>query len=217
MKLTVMQTFNSQFRSCSTAKMTLPANIQEIFFETLHGDKSLLEFEEWLYTEKMLESILSPEDYLELISFGYKDDTDKYDLYKLLVKLIDKGEYEKWKLLKLLHQALQKDKDLPQILMAFYDLCCQGYHFLDNLGMGYGLAVEVPLSQADSWDELTVEQQQKLLNSFYPRIEGEMRQIIRWLQMGKVVPTGIRNDFNYYSFIDNRTVEEKRSTEFYNQ
>ncbi len=47
--------------------MTLPANIQEIFFDTLNGDKSVLEFEEWLYADKKLETILNSDDYLELI------------------------------------------------------------------------------------------------------------------------------------------------------
>ncbi|TDH26902.1 hypothetical protein EXU57_08840 [Segetibacter sp. 3557_3] len=191
--------------------MTLPADIKETFFETLYGDKSVLDFEQWLYADKRLESALLAEDYLDLISYGYKGDRVKYGLYKLLEKHIDKGEYEKWKLLKLLRKALKRDNDLPEILRRFYDLYCKGYGFLDNLGLGYGLAVEVP-PQADSWEELTAEQQQKLLNSFYPEIEYEIKKAISWLESDKVVLTGFQDEYYHYEYIDNRTEDEKQPT-----
>jgi hypothetical protein len=98
--------------------------------------------------------------------------------------------------------------------MTFYDLYCKGYNFLDNLGLGYGLAVEVPYSQADSWGELTPEQQETLLNSFYPNIEYEIKKVIRWLETGKVVLTGFQDDYQHYEYIDNRTDEEKQPTAY---
>ena len=110
--------------------MTLPSDINEIFFQVLHGDKSVLYFEQWLYADNRLESILTREDYLDLISYGYKGDRVKYGLYVLLEKHIDKGEYEKWKLLRLLNKALQRNSDLPEILVLFYNLYCNGYEFL---------------------------------------------------------------------------------------
>ena len=189
--------------------MNLPTDIKKTFFETLHGDISVLEFEQWLYADRQLECILTLEDYLDLISYGYKGDRVKYGLYKLLEKHIDKGEYEKWKLIRLLHKALRRDKDLPQILMTFYDLYCKGYDFLDNLGLGYGLAVKVPYSQADSWNELTAVQQLNLINSFYPGIENEIKKVIKWLDSGKVILTGIQDEYNYFGYIDNRKEEEK--------
>ncbi len=192
--------------------MTLPADIKQIFFDTLHGDTSVLEFEQWLYADKQLETILNSDDYLELISYGYKRDNAKYGLYQLLEKLIDKGEYEKYRILCLLTKALNKDKELPQILMTFYDLYCKGYNFFDNLGLGYGLAVEVPYSQADSWDELNSEQQLNLINSFYPDIEMEIKKVISWLDNGNVVLTGIKDEYNDFQYIDNRTEIEKQPT-----
>ena len=195
--------------------MTLPADIKQVFFETLYGDKTVLEFEVWLYANKNLDNILNPEDYLELISLGYKSSTAKYDLAKLLEPLVDKGEYEKWKLLKMLAKALQRDKELPQLLMSFYDLYCKGYSFLDNLGLGYGLAVEVPYSQADTWDELSVDQQQKLLASFYPQLNIELTKVIDWLNSGKIILTGNKDQYNYYfDYVDNRNDEEKKPTAY---
>lgn len=190
--------------------MMLPADIQQLFFDTLHGDKNVLDFEQWLYSDKQLETILHPDDYLELISYGYKSNAAKYGLEKIIEKFIDKGEYEKWRLLKLLTKALQRDKELPQILMTFYDLYCKGYFFFDNLGLGYGLAVEVPYSEADYWHELTNEQQQNVLASFYPQLDIEIEKVIKWLDNNTVIPTGQRDEYNHFVYIDNRTEQEKK-------
>lgn len=195
--------------------MTFPADIRQVFFETLFGDKTVLEFENWLYADKNLENILRPEDYLELISLGYKSSTAKYDLAELLERLIDKGEYETWRLLNMLTKALQRSRELPHLLMSFYDLYCKGYSFLDNLGLGYGLAVEVPYSQADYWDELSADQQQKLLASFYPQLDIELRKVIDWLNSGKIILTGSKDQYNhYFDYVDNRNAEEKKPTAY---
>lgn len=194
--------------------MILPTDIQEIFFNTLNGEKSVLEFEQWLYVNKQLESILNADDYLDLISYGYKGENVKYDLYRLLEKHIDKGELEKRRIRNLLIKTLTRDKELPELLMTFYDLYCRGYNFLDNLGLGYGLAVEVPYSQADSWYELTEEQQKNLLNSFYPDIENEIQKVISWLDNEKVILTGIKDEYNHFEYIDNRTEAEKQPATF---
>jgi len=95
----------------------------------------------------------------------------------------------------------------------FYDSYCNGYSFLDNLGLGYGLAIEVP-SQADSWNKLTSEQQENLLTSFYPNIENEIQKVIDWLNNNKVILTGTQDEYNHYEYIDNRTEEEKLSTAY---
>ncbi|MEO7529756.1 MAG: hypothetical protein ABIS69_00045 [Sediminibacterium sp.] len=195
--------------------MTLPADIKQLFFETLCGDKTVLDFEQWLYADSQIESILNSDDYLELISYGYKSDAAKYGLDTLLERLIDKGEYEKWWLRRLLSKALQGDKELPQLLMTFYDLYCKGYSFLENLGLGYGLAVEVPYSQADNWHELTDEQQQNLLKSFYPQLNTEIGKVISWLDSDKIILTGNKDNYNhYFDYTDNRTEDEKKPTAY---
>jgi hypothetical protein len=78
--------------------MILPKDIQEIFFETLYGDKTVLEFEQWLYANKQLEHILSADDYLDLIAYGYKGNRAAQGLYPLLEKQINRSEYKMWTL-----------------------------------------------------------------------------------------------------------------------
>jgi hypothetical protein len=197
--------------------MALPLDIKQFFFDTLNGDKSVLEFEQWLYANTQLESVLDAGDYLDLISYGYKQPDAKYGLFKLLEKHIEKGEFEKSRILRLLTKALNKDKELPQILMTFYDLYCKGYQFLDNLGLAYGLAVEVPRvknTTAESWEELTAKQQEDLLQSFYPGIESELKKVISWVVTGKVILTGVQNNYDHFEYIDNRTELEKMPTAY---
>ena len=195
--------------------MILPTDIQNIFFDTLSGDKTILEFEQWLYADKQLETVIDSDNYLDLISFGYKSENAKYGLFRLLEKHIDKGELETRRIYGLLTKALNRDKELPKILVTFYDFYCKGYNFFDNLGLGYGLAIEVPRienTKADTWDELTQEQQSNLLDSFYPDLETEIKKVIYWLDNRKVILTGIKNQYNHFEYIDNRTEIEKQPT-----
>ena len=195
--------------------MILPTDIQNIFFDTLSGDKTILEFEQWLYADKQLETVIDSDDYLDLISFGFKSENAKYGLFRLLEKHIDKGELETRRIYGLLTKALNRDKELPKILVTFYDFYCKGYNFFDNLGLGYGLAIEVPRienTKADTWDELTQEQKSNLLDSFYPDLETEIKKVIYWLDNRKVILTGIKNQYNHFEYIDNRTEIEKQPT-----
>ena len=194
--------------------MTLPTDIQEIFFDTLSGDKTVLEFEEWLYTDRRLENILHPEEYLELISFRYKSDVAKKWLPRILEKHIDIGELEKRRIHKLLTKALNGDKELPEILMTFYELYCNGYNFFDNIGLGYGLRIQVPgiNNYEETWDDLNEAEKNTLLENFYPGLETEINKVIYWLDAGKVILTGIKDEDNHFEYIDNRTELEKQPT-----
>ncbi|MEA5403217.1 hypothetical protein VB776_09850 [Arcicella sp. DC2W] len=194
--------------------MTLPADIEQIFFDTLSGDKTALEFEQWLYADKRLETILNSDDYLDLISYGYKTDNAKYGLFRLLEKHIDKRQLETRRIRKLLTKSLNRNKELPEILMTFYDLYCKGYNFFDSLGLGYGLRVEVPgiNNYEETWDDLNEVEQATLLNSFYPDLETEINKVISWLDTGKVILTGIKDEYNHFEYIDKRTELEKQPT-----
>ena len=175
-----------------------------------------MEFEQWLYAEKRLEDILPTDDYLELISFGYKSETAKKCIPKLLEKHIDKGDLEKRRIHRLLTKALKKDNELPEILMNFYDLYCKGYNFLDNLGLGYGLQIEVPgiNNHQETWNDLTETEQATLINSFYPDLDGEIKKIISWLDSGKIILTGIKDEYDHFEYVDNRTELEKQPTSY---
>lgn len=115
-------------------------------------------------------------------------------------------------MLELLNEAKQKTERLPYILIEFYDLYCKGYNFLQDLGLGIGIAVEVPgvnNISADTWEELTTEQQKELLVSFSPELENCIEQIIYWLEAKKIILTGEQDEIGHYEYKDLRTEEEK--------
>jgi hypothetical protein len=193
---------------------TLPQDIKERFYKTIKGDISLDDFEQWLYANKELEKYLNSDDYLDLISLSFKKSGAKYELWNLLKKHIDLGAFEKYKMLELLNEAKQKNERLPYILMEFYDLYCKGYSFLQDLGLGIGLAVEVQRvnnTTADTWDELTIEQQKELLDSFSPELEDCIGQVIYWLETKKIILTGEQDEIGHYDYKDLRTEEERKS------
>lgn len=192
----------------------LPQNIKEQFFKTIKGDISLLDFEQWLYDNKEIEKHLDSDDYLNLISINFKNGRAKYDLWKFLKKYIGLEEFEKYKMLELLNEAKQKTEQLPYILMEFYDLYCKGYSFIQDLGLGIGLAVEVPRvnnTTVNTWDELTTEQQKELLDSFSPELEDCIEKAINWFETKKIILTGEQNDLGHYEYQDLRTEKKKKS------
>ena len=192
----------------------LPKEIKERFFKTIEGEFSLCDFEQWLYTDKDIENHLRPADYQDLISLDFKKSGAKYELLNLLKNHIDQGEFETYKMLGLLYEAKQKNEQLPYILMEFYDLYCRGYSFLQDLGLGIGLEVEVPRvndSTAGSWEELSAEQKKNLLDSFSPKLEECIEQVIYWLKEKKIILTGEQDDNGHYVYNDLRTEEEKKS------
>lgn len=193
---------------------TLSQDIKEKFYKTIKGDISLGDFEEWLYDDRELEKHLKSDDYLDLISLSFKKSGAKYELCNLLKKHIYLGEFETYKMLGLLNEAKQKTVRLPYILMEFYDLYCKGYNFFQDLGLGIGLAVEVPRvnnTTADTWDELTREQQKELLDSFSPELEECIERVIYWLETKKIILTGEQDEIGHYKYEDLRNEEEKKS------
>jgi hypothetical protein len=192
----------------------LPQDITEIFFKTIKGDFPIDQFEQWLYANKDLEILLNSDDYIELISLSFKKSGAKYELSNLLKKHIDLREFETYKMLGLLKEAQQKTDRLPYILMEFYDLYCKGYNFLEDLGIGFGLAVEVPSvnnTTAESWNELSSRQQKELLESFCPLLDECLKQIIDFLETKKIILTGEQDEMGSYDYEDFRTVIERKS------
>jgi len=192
----------------------LPKHIKERFFKTIKGDISIQEFEQWLYADNELEPILESGDYLDLISFSFKRSGAKYELWNLLKKHIDIGEFETYKLLELFYEAKHQSEKLPFILMDFYELYCKGLIFLREIGLRYGLSVVVPRManvKADTWEELTESQQKRLLDSFTPNLENEIDKVIDWLETKKIIINGERDEIGYYVYDDFRTDEEGKS------
>lgn len=178
----------------------------------IKGDISLDDFEKWAYEFNHLESILGPDDYLDIISLDYKKSGAKYELYNILKRLIDLGEFETYKMLELLNEAKLKNERLPLILTEFYNLYCKGYDFLQDLGLGFGLMIEVPPPKysKDNWDNLKGDEKKDLLSSFSPEIDEAIQKVIDWLMNKRIILTGEQDEIGHYNYQDFRTEEERR-------
>ena len=192
---------------------TLPQSLKELFYRIITGEIPLLDFEQWLYASAEVEQLLSADDYLALLTLNYQKSGARHEVVKVLKQQIDLGEFETYKLLKLLQEAILKTPRLPFILVEFYYLYCRGYDFLQDLGLGYGLTVDSPWVEnttADSWDELTSAQQAELLASFSPGLEHELDQVQRWLLTKQIILTGERDELGHHTYRDLRPSTERR-------
>lgn len=192
----------------------LPEYIELLFFRTLKGETTIEDFERWLYDSREFESLVTEEEYLDFISLSYKAPSARHELAKLIRENIDLGRYETWKLKQLLVSVLERTGDYPRAIIAFYDLYCSGYRFLETLALGFALPLDSPMSPstADSYEQLTVKERDYILNVFYPSIEGEVRKVMDWLDSGEIELTGLTDELGHYEFLDKRTSHDRAFT-----
>ena len=172
------------------------------------------DFERWVYAEKGLEDLLGPDEYLGLISLDYRLPSSLYEAEKILRRYIDIGDYHEWYLRRVLQKVIDRTEDAHESIEQCYDLYCDGYDFLDNLGLGYGLSIAVPPSEygADTWDALASAEQKRLIDGFYPDVRQEAEKVLRWLDTRKIVLTGQGEGTEGIQYQDNRTAEERKPT-----
>ena len=204
----------------------IPAEIKKTFFEFLNCQIALTDFEQWVYETLSLEEVLNSNDYLELISLDFTQRHEKYYLdcreriNQIIEKYISLAEYETWKLKRLLNNFLNRKGNLVKILEQFYDLYCQGYGFLDNLGLGYGLNFSCYLSEINEPNfryffpktltaaEIEREIKQKV-NDILPEVDREIKKVLSWLEQGKIKIIDDPDSFYGIDYIDDRDESSK--------
>jgi hypothetical protein len=189
-----------------------PTNIQTEFFKLLNYEISIENFEKWVYKTKELETFFDFDDYIEFISLNFKSRHAINEIKKIVDKYLDYGEFEKRKMNKVLNDLINRSDDFAKSLIATYDLYCDGYCFLDNIGLGYGLAFSDDFYDYADWTKLSSEEKNKRIEAIYSGLESEAEKVRGWLDMRKIVLTGEINDIGQYNYIDNRTPEEKKPT-----
>ncbi len=174
--------------------------VELVFFKLVSHEIELLEFEKWVYSESKLEEILNPNDYLKLISINYKTPSGLYEAEKVLSNYFSMGKYYEWNIRNILQKITDKPNDVHKYIEQCYDLYCDGFDFMDNLGMGYGLGLTCP----DYYNEK--------VDDYYPQILSEVEKVLEWLDNGKIVITGHSGEYQGIEYEDNRRVEEKEPT-----
>lgn len=190
----------------------LPNDLKIKLFKFLDSEECIAIFEQCVYATNDLENSLTSDDYLKLISLDFSKRSSKYEADKILKRYIDAGEYETWKLRKLLIGVLKREENLPIVLSQFYELYCNGYHFLAGLGLECGLSIRVPPIHysSDCWHDLSHEEQHQLLSSLLSQTIAEAQTVLSWLDEGKIVITNEQSESGAYLYFDRRSdVDEK--------
>lgn len=188
-----------------------------IIYKLIERKIGIMDFEKWVYSEKELENLLSSDDYLELLSLDYRLPSSLYEAEKILKRHIVIGKYYEWRLRQVLQKIIDKPIDVNRYIEQCYDMYCNGYNFLNNLAMDYGLTVAAPPSDysADTWDELKSIEQEKIINSLYPGVYREAKRVLSWLDSEKIILTGHDGSYQGIQYKDNRSPEERKATGYH--
>jgi hypothetical protein len=119
------------------------------FYKYLNGDISVADIESYIFKQTTdLEQRLDTETFFNLINLNFKDQNIKTCLKAfILEQIVQEGEFETWKLKKLLNDFLTDNKKIHKYLDQLYHLYCGIYQengkrkyefkFLANLGLNY--------------------------------------------------------------------------------
>ncbi|WP_421754103.1 hypothetical protein [Croceimicrobium sp.] len=187
----------------------LPFDVQNQFFQVLNKEISVADFEKWLYSKKELEQLLGYDSYIDLISLNFKDRYILHEMAKIVNPFLDFGEFEERKLKNILSDLINRKDDFAKSLIETYYLYCSGYSFFHNLGLGYGLTFSEDFWNFSDWEILTSEQKNGRIDRIYPGVKREAELILQWIDEGKIVLNGEKDEFGQYQFLDKRTNTEE--------
>lgn len=185
------------------------------FYEVLKHKISIQEFERWVYKTQELEIELPEDTYTELISLNYKDKFAQNELERIVKPFIDNGKFEIKRISKYLKSIIDKDEKCAESIEMTYDLYCSGYDFLRRLGLTYGLLISCPPAgnYQKSWNEITKEEQDELLDKMYPAIIADAENALRWINEGKIIIKDTVHELGNYQYDDLRNQEERNQGE----
>ena len=187
--------------------------IESKYFNLLEGYSTISEFENWVYESNKLEELLSESEYTEIISLNYNTPSAKYEVGKILTERISFGRIETFKMVKLLNSIIDRDGKEADALREMYHLYCNGYYFLEGLGLGLGLCIEVPNKyNAEYYEQLNDNQKLEIVDSVYPEAKMLAKELKKWLLSDEIKLTGTKEpDLNRWDYIDQRSKEDMKS------
>lgn len=177
------------------------------FFKFLNGEISVSDLESFIYHAIDLEKQMDTETYLELISIDFKDKfiiTRLSDLIK--ERIIREGEFEAWKLRKVLNALITDSESLHIYLDKLYHLYCGVYQdtgkrkyqfkFLANLGLNYLYWIDEGYMRTNYGEHWKEEYDRSLqdLGFYHQQLKPFAEEILSALDNKQIV---IQNDGNY--------------------
>ena len=163
---------------------------------------SLKAFEQWLYEDNVLES-RNPDLYLELISFDYDKSSNFKEFYDGFARYVHFYKLEADHIKEYLYSIIDRDENCSNSIWVMYELYCKGYGFLQKLGLIYGLCLvdcSHSVSLADGFANI--------IDKLYPSIIEDAKNVLHWLEEGKIVFKSQDNGYGVFEYEDFRSEAE---------
>ncbi len=159
--------------------MPLPTEQEDTVFLYFIGEKTSREFENYVYSATELEQFVGANDYLKLISIDFEANSAKYEVEKILNNHLDPNRFIELTLRSILNRIVDRSKCTAGDILETYYLYCDGYEFLNGLGLKFGLAVAAPeQSSSYEWDGLSEQKQHIILDNFYPEVQTYAQRVL---------------------------------------
>lgn len=158
------------------------------FYLFLNGEISIENFEQWVYANNELEKQLKPQDYLDLLSFNFKQQDATYELKKLLENHISQLDFDNWNIRKLLNELITEQRDPVVVIDHLYNLYCNGYGSLREVGLPFVLGVDdIPrLAEKALWNEHAFETKRKMLGNYLRDLKPKSMRLLEALDKGEI-------------------------------
>ncbi len=150
--------------------------IKTIFLQFLVDRIPIKAFEQWLYSTPELEQMMNCDDYFSLLAIDFNNKFAFRNIYNIIQKYISLDEFVKFKFSILLHDIIEHNEYSPSAIEETYYLYCDGYEFLEKLGLCYG-----------EFLTLFEYSNQQDVDNMYPQIIEDARQVLQWFNTSKIV------------------------------
>lgn len=179
----------------------IPPIAERKIHEVLTKKISLQSFEQWLYEDRALETS-NPDLYFELISFDYKSKDSFNKFYENFAKYIKFYKFEAERIAEYLYSIINKDKNCGHAIWMMYELYCDSYGFLGKIGMVYGFSLVDEVTSASNRN------MEYIFDKFYPDIIADAKNVLSWLEEGKIVFKNQDNGYGGFEYDDFRSEAE---------
>ena len=174
---------------------------EKMIHQVLTKKISLQSFEQWLYEDNILESN-DPELYLELISYDYSSEDRFSDFYNNFAKYVRIYKFEADCIKEYLNFIINKYEKCGKAIHEMYYLYYDGYNFLEKLGMIYGVSL------IDFDTSIASNNLNNILDKFYPHIIADAKNVLNWLEEGKIIFKDKSGEYGGFEYDDCRSEVE---------
>ena len=158
-------------------------------YQLLSKHLSVADFEQWVYNTPEIETVLSEDDYLALISLNYKSSAAFYELQQLLSPYVNWAGVRRQQLVAIL-QTIVRHETADETLVALsetYNWYCRGYSFLQDIAFSFLSADHnFDWHLQGEWNKETEGDKHKYLARFYPEAQKLAEQLIHQLESGRI-------------------------------